>query len=320
MQPDIIFGLKCYLEMQTQEAAHFAGGIDKVSELRYYEAGYLQNAGSSSSEAAYKLSPTYSTDDGVNAGNTDLRVAYSSDNRSTWNGIGPSDHTTDLTSVPTTIASDSLSASISIGTGTSIFVALARATGTTTNSLPVELTSFSASAVGQNVELTWSTATELNNKGFEIERSVDNSSFEVIGFVSGFGSTTEKKHYSFVDEKISNGTYYYRLKQIDFGGSVNYSQVVSTDVSTPTQFELKQNYPNPFNPSTKINYSLNKSGLVKLSIYNLLGELVSTIVNQNQEAGSYSVDFDASNFESGVYLYKLESGDQIQLKKMVLVK
>ena len=110
------------------------------------------------------------------------------------------------------------------------------------------------------------------------------------------------------------------MKQIDFGGSVNYSQVVSTEVSTPTQFELKQNYPNPFNPSTKINYSLDKSGLVKLSIYNLLGELVSTIVNQNQEAGSYSVDFDASNFESGVYLYKLESGDQIQLKKMVLVK
>ena len=99
--------------------------------------------------------------------------------------MGPSDHTTDLTSVPTTIASDSLSASKSIGTGTSIFVALARATGTTTNSLPVELTFFSASIVGQNVELTWSTATELNNKGFEIERSLDNASFEVIGFVSG---------------------------------------------------------------------------------------------------------------------------------------
>ena len=100
----------------------FSGGIDKVSELRYYEVGYLQNNGSATSEAVYKLSPTYSTDDGVNAGNTDLRVAYSSDNRATWNGIGPSDHTTDLTSVPTTIASDSLSASISIGTGTSIFV------------------------------------------------------------------------------------------------------------------------------------------------------------------------------------------------------
>ena len=198
--------------------------------------------------------------------------------------------------------------------------ALARATGTTTNSLPVELTSFSASVVGHNVELTWSTATELNNKGFEIERSLDNSSFEVIGFVSGFGSTTEKKHYSFVDEKISNGTYYYRLKQIDFGGSVNYSQVVSIDVSTPTQFELKQNYPNPFNPSTKISYSVNEAGLVKLSVYNLLGEVVSVIVNQNQEAGSYNVEFNASNIESGVYFYKLESGNQVQTKKLMLIK
>jgi len=298
----------------------FFGGIDKVSELRYYEVGYLQNAGSSTSEAVYKLSPTYSTDDGVNPGNTDLRVAYSSDNRSTWNDAGPAGHTTDLTNVPTTIASDSLAPIISVTTGTSIFVALARATGTATNPLPVELTSFSANVLGNAVELTWSTATEINNKGFDIERSSDNSSFEVIGFVSGFGSTTERKYYSFVDEKTSNGTYYYRLKQIDFDGAVHYSQVVSTDVSAPVQFELKQNYPNPFNPSTKINYSINEAGLVKLSVYNLLGEIVSIIVNQNQEAGSYNVEFDASNIESGVYFYKLESGNQVQTKKLMLIK
>jgi len=138
--------------------------------------------------------------------------------------------------------------------------------------------------------------------------------------VSGFGSTTEKKYYSFVDEKTSNGTYYYRLKQIDFDGSVHYSQVVSTDVSTPTQFELKQNYPNPFNPSTKINYFLDKSGFVKLSVYNLLGEIVSTLINQNQEAGFYNVEFDASNIQSGIYFYKLESGNQVQTKQMMLIK
>ncbi|MCJ7802219.1 MAG: T9SS type A sorting domain-containing protein, partial [Candidatus Marinimicrobia bacterium] len=298
----------------------FTGGIDKVSELRYYEAGYLQNNGSASSELAYKLSPTYSTDDGVIAGNLDLRVAYSSDNRATWNGIGPLDHVTDLTNVPTTIASDSLDPNISISTGTSIFISLARAAGTTTNPLPVELTSFSANLSGNNIMLSWTTATELNNKGFEIEKSLDNSTFSVIGFVNGFGTTTEKKYYSFVDENTSSGTAYYRLKQIDFDGSVSYSQVVSTDGSLPTQFELKQNYPNPFNPSTRISYSVNESGLVKLSVYNLLGEVVDILVNQNQEAGFYNVQFDASNLQSGVYFYKLESGNQVETKKMMLLK
>ena len=296
-----------------------SGGIDKVSELRYYEVGYLQNSGSASSEVVFKLSPTYSTDDGVLAGNMDLRVAYSSDNRSTWNGVGPLDHVTDLTNVPTTITSDSLNPNISITTGTSIFVSLANATGGV-NTIPVELLSFILTNNNSLVKLDWSTATELNNRGFEIERSFDNSTFAVIGFVKGFGTTTEKKYYSFVDENASNGIYYYRLKQIDFDGSVNYSKVISSDVSTPAEFELKQNYPNPFNPSTKINYSVIESGLVKLSVYNLLGEVVSILVNQNQEAGSYDVQFDASNIQSGVYFYKLESGNQIQTKKMMLIK
>lgn len=296
-----------------------AGGIDKVSALRYYEAGYLQNAGSAPSQAVFKLSPTYSTDDGVLAGNMDLRVAYSSDNRATWNGVGPVDHVTDLSSVSTPIVSDSLDPNISIATGTSIFVALANATGGV-NSIPVELTSFTLSSDNGLVTLNWSTATELNNNGFEIERSVDNSIFHTIGFVNGYGTTTEAKNYSFVDENISTGTYYYRLKQIDFDGSVTYSQVISSDVTVATEFNLSQNYPNPFNPSTRIKYSIVESGLVKLSVYNLLGEVVSILVNQNQEAGFYNVQFDASNIQSGVYFYKLESGNQVETKKMMLIK
>ncbi|MBK7629540.1 MAG: T9SS type A sorting domain-containing protein [Ignavibacteriales bacterium] len=297
----------------------FTGGIDKVSTLRYYEAGYLQNAGSASSQAVYKLSPTYSTDDGVAVGNMDLRVAYSSDNRATWNGIGPLDHLTDLTNVPTTISSDSLSAALVVSTGTSIFISLANATGGV-NTIPVELISFTLTNNNGLVKLNWNTATELNNRGFEIERSIDNSTYTKIGFVSGFGTTTEEKYYSFVDENATNGIYYYRLKQIDFDGSVNYSKVISSDVSAPAEFELKQNYPNPFNPSTRINYSIIESGLVKLSVYNLLGEVVGILVNQNQEAGSYNVQFDALNLQSGVYFYKLESGNQIQTKKMMLIK
>jgi hypothetical protein len=295
------------------------GGIDKVSTLRYYEAGYLQNNGSAAAEPVFRISPTYTTDDGVLAGNMDLRVAYSSDNRATWTGIGPVDHMTDLTNVPTAIASDSLDPNLSVATGTSIFVALANATGGV-NSIPVELTSFTLISDNGLVTLNWSTATELNNKGFEIERSIDNSVFQTIGFISGHGTTTEAKNYSFVDDGISTGTYYYRLKQIDFDGSVTYSHVISSDVTVAHEFNLNQNYPNPFNPSTKINYSVKETGLVKLSVYNLLGEVVSVLVNQNQEAGSYDVKFDASNIQSGVYFYKLESGNQVETKKMILIK
>ena len=297
----------------------FTGGIDKVSEIRYYEAGYLQNSGSASSQVVFKLSPTYSTDDGVNAGNMDLRVAFSSDNRSTWNGVGPLDHTTDLSSVPTTIESDSLDPNITISTGTSIFIALARATGTTTNPLPVELTSFTYNIINDKVQLNWSTATENNNAGFGIEKSYDQESYFNIGFVDGAGTTTESRNYTFVDNAALTTNTFYRLKQIDLDGTFSYSNVLEVS-SIVDSWYLGQNYPNPFNPSTRISYSVKESGLVSLTVYNLLGELVSTLVNQNQEAGTYDVDFDASNLNSGVYLYKLESGNQVQTKKMMLIK
>ena len=297
----------------------FVGGIDKLSEIRYYKVGYVQST-SATSIPVYKLKPTYSTDDGVNPGNIDLRVAYSSDNRSTWNGIGPLDHVTTLTNLPTAIASDSLNPSISISSGSSIFVALARATGTTTNPLPVELTSFSAKFIGNNIELSWSTATELNNKGFDIERSIDNKTFSKIGFVSGFGTTTEKKYYTFVDGNTSNGIYFYRLNQIDFDGSANYSQVISSDIFTPTQFELKQNYPNPFNPSTTISYSIPIASLVEITIYNILGEVINELVNENKEAGTYYINWNAGNENSGVYFLKIETNNFVSTKKMLLIK
>ena len=297
----------------------FTGGIDKVSEIRYYEAGYLQNSGSASAEDVFMLSPTYSTDDGVNAGNMDLRVAFSSDNRSTWNGVGPSDHTTDLSSVPTTISSDSLSPNITVSTGTSIFVALARATGTTTNPLPVELTSFAYNIINDKVQLIWSTATENNNAGFSIEKSYDQESYFNIGFLDGAGTTSESRNYTFVDNAALTTNTFYRLKQIDLDGTFSYSNVLEVS-SIVDSWYLGQNYPNPFNPSTRISYSVKESGLVSLTVYNLLGELVSTLVNQNQEAGTYNVDFDASNLNSGVYLYKLEAGNQVQTKKMMLIK
>ncbi len=186
--------------------------------------------------------------------------------------------------------------------------------------IPVELTSFIGNVVGGIVMLSWSTATEINNSGFQVERSDDNENFAQIGFVPGFGTTTESKFYTFADNSSISGTHYYRLKQIDFEGSFTYSEVVEVNVGLPTEFALQQNYPNPFNPTTKIHYSVPADGFVNIAVYNLLGENVTNIVNSIQKAGSYEVTFDATNFTSGMYLYRMESGDFVSVRKMMILK
>ena len=186
--------------------------------------------------------------------------------------------------------------------------------------IPVEFVSFSASVAGNNVILEWATATELNNLGFDVERRTHDSVFEVVGFVGGSGSTTEPRNYSFTDSKISSGSYTYRLKQIDYDGSFEYSDEVKVDVTTPSVYALEQNYPNPFNPSTSINFSMGEPGIVKLSLYNLLGQEVKLLVNEFKEAGPHTITFDASSLTSGAYFYTLETLQFKQTKKMLLAK
>ncbi len=187
--------------------------------------------------------------------------------------------------------------------------------------IPVELTSFTASVTPSlEVVLNWKTATETNNRGFEIERKSANNSFRTIGFVQGNGTTSEEKNYSYVDKNLKPGTYVYRLKQIDFNGKFEYSQEIETNVSAPLSFKLDQNYPNPFNPSTKISFSVPKTGNVSLKVYNVLGQEVSTLINGVVEAGNHSVDFNAAQFNSGIYFYKIEAGNFSQIKKMTLIK
>jgi hypothetical protein len=185
--------------------------------------------------------------------------------------------------------------------------------------IPVELTSFTASASGNNVFLNWSTASETNNQGFDIQRKSLNSDYESVGFVTGFGTTTEARSYSFTDE-VAKGTYTYRLKQLDFDGSFEYSSEIEVDVNIPSVYSLEQNYPNPFNPSTTINFSLANEGFVKLAVYNTLGQEVITLVNEVKESGAHSVTFDASVLTSGAYFYKLETAQFSQTKKMLLTK
>jgi len=186
--------------------------------------------------------------------------------------------------------------------------------------IPVELTSFSASVAGNNVILEWATATELNNLGFDVERKNLESVFEVVGFVGGSGSTTEPRNYSFTDDKIPGGSYFYRLKQKDFDGSFEYSDEIEVDVTTPSVYALEQNYPNPFNPSTSINFSIGEPGIVKLALYNLLGQEVKQLVNEFKEAGPHTITFDASSLTSGSYFYTLEISHFKQTKKMILAK
>ncbi len=187
--------------------------------------------------------------------------------------------------------------------------------------LPVELTFFAGALNGNNVELRWRTETELNNYGFDIEYATDNSDWLAIGFVEGHGNSNSPKLYNFIDPDINQtGTYNYRLKQIDNDGTYEYSDVVSVEVGIPSNFYLSQNYPNPFNPETRIDFTLPEKQLISLRIYNTLGEIIVELVNEEREAGSYSVTFNASNLPSGVYIYRLQTSSFAANKKMTLIK
>ena len=186
--------------------------------------------------------------------------------------------------------------------------------------LPVELTSFTAEALDQKIILKWTTATELNNNGFEIQRRVTESDFATIGFVKGEGTTTNQKEYSYIDKDLIDAKYYYRLKQIDYNGAYEYSDVIEVDVRSLDEYALEQNYPNPFNPTTTIGYVLKEKTNVKLILLNAIGEEVSVIVNEEQDNGFHKVDFNARTFASGVYFYRLQAGSFVQTKKMLLLK
>jgi hypothetical protein len=192
--------------------------------------------------------------------------------------------------------------------------------------VPVELTSLSASVNGKSVILNWATATEKNNMGFEIQKSSDKSSFTKIGFVNGNGTTTELKKYSFADNNVLNAKNYYRLKQMDYDGTYNYSPIVEAEIGIISSFSLEQNYPNPFNPSTQIRYTLLSNSNVKITIFNALGESIKEFANEIQQLGVHIINFNAAGLSSGIYFYSIQAnavdGSQSfrATKKMILMK
>jgi len=195
--------------------------------------------------------------------------------------------------------------------------------------IPVELVSFTAVYRQNGISLSWKTATETNNRGFEIEKKIvseqallNSGQFTSLGFIPGAGNSTQINNYSYVDKNISGeGKVIYRLRQIDFDGSSNLSSTVEVKwESKPENYSLSQNYPNPFNPSTKIKYQVPEAGWVTLKVYNVLGNEIATLVNDKKNAGNYDVEFSAKNLSSGVYIYKLTCGSYSSTKRMILLK
>ena len=144
--------------------------------------------------------------------------------------------------------------------------------------------------------------------------------WEKIGFVNGNGNSNSPKDYSFEDKTVTAGKHSYRLKQIDNDGQFEYSKTIEVDFGAPKKFELSQNYPNPFNPTTTIRFNLPETGNAKLTLYNVLGQEIRTLINEYKESGVYTINLDASELNSGMYIYKLESGSFVQTRKMTLVK
>ncbi len=198
--------------------------------------------------------------------------------------------------------------------------------------LPVTLVSFTAQAnpSGPGVMLEWVTATEVNNYGFTVQcREDSHQIFQDIpsSFVAGHGTTIEEHRYSYTHSTGVAGKHVYRLKQIDLDGTIHYPQVATLKPGQsapaeekPTEFVLSQNFPNPFNPSTTIRYGLPVKAHVTLVVYNALGQIVSRLVDEEQEAAYHEVRFDGTGLSSGFYFYKLEAGDFVSVRKILLVK
>jgi hypothetical protein len=280
----------------------FSGGITRVSTIDYYDLS--RTAG----DANVYVTVYWNASSGVTeADMQSLKVAHW--NGSLWENLGGNNITGSASygNVTTTSAVGSFSPFALGSTGDS--------------PLPVSLASLTSSTTGRNVNLKWTTISEINNSGFDVERKGFSGDYVKVGHMQGKGTVSTPSSYEFTDRNLASGKYSYRLKQIDNNGNFEYYSLNGdVVVGVPSKFDLSQNYPNPFNPSTKINFDMPKDGLVSLKIYDMLGREVSTLVSEFRTAGYYSVDFNASSLTSGVYFYRVSTGDFSAVKKMTVLK
>jgi hypothetical protein len=294
------------MQMVNSNAGGNKGTLGSISTIRYFQTSLI--SGTAISGGTVLL--TYDADDGV-SNSSNLVVAQSSTLTGTYSSLGMSAN--DASSVT----------SSSYNPANGGFLLLGSTGG---NSLPIELTSFTAKTNGSAITLNWQTATEVNNYGFEIERRAVKSELQTasscakIGFVKGAGTSNSQKEYSYADATGVAGSYAYRLKQIDQNGTFKYSQSVEVMVQAPAQCALHQNYPNPFNPSTRISYDAAKVGTVRLAVYDVLGREVAVLVNGHREPGSYTAEFNGAALSSGIYFFKMTTEQFSSIHKMILMK
>ena len=195
----------------------------------------------------------------------------------------------------------------------------------------VELLSFTAVLLdNSNIKLDWSTITYADSYGYEVEKTDgDTTTWQKIGFIESKNILNTPVNYSFLDRPdILSPILKYRIKSVNTDATFSILKEIEIEVEiAPLSFELAQNYPNPFNPSTKISYTIpsvslgeTEGSIVSLKVYDILGNEVATLVNESQIAGFYEVEFNAVNFASGVYIYRLNTASFSATKKMVLLR
>jgi hypothetical protein len=292
----------------------FPGTLDKVSSVRYYS---ISEGTGGSAFTAGSVILNYSNDDGVSEA-ANLRIAQGPvSGGGLWVDLGG----TGTATTTGTITSNNFT---DLTTNT-IFTLANNAGGS--NPLPVELTSFTASNNGRNIQISWTTKTEENSNKFEIERSLyENQDWVIAGSVKASGTINTPRNYSYIEKNTQAGKYQYRLKMIDNNGSYKYSNIIEAEIAVPKAFAISQNYPNPFNPTTKIDYQVPVDSKVILEVYNIAGQKIIELVNQEQSAGYYTVDFGSTKLSSGVYIYRLAATGKAagnnftSIKKMILMK
>ncbi len=199
------------------------------------------------------------------------------------------------------------------------------------SALPIEIASFSGRVDdSRNAVLEWATVSEVDNFGFEVQKSTEALTGYVTipnSFVPGHGTTNVRQSYSFRDVTAKEGLWYYRLKQADLDGTLHYTEgfrleipATSVTIEIPTVVSLAQNFPNPFNPTTMIRYSLPSDLQVDLQVYNALGETVADLVHGMEKAGSHEVSFGSTSLSSGIYFCRLKAGGTVQTRRLLLLR